>query len=72
VDWNNHVGQQHHVDQAQFAAIRYTEPFLNNQHIAEPTWFYLEHLARREAKGDQTEWRDCEGNVLLRQGQVRR
>ena len=72
VDWNNHVGQQHHIDQAQYAAIRYTEPFLNNQHIAEPTLFYLEHLARREGKGDQTEWRDCEGNVLLRQGQERR
>jgi hypothetical protein len=72
VDWNNHVGQQHHIDQAQFGAIRYTEPFLNNQHIAEPTLFYLEHHARRESKAGQTEWRDVEGNVLLRQGQERR
>jgi hypothetical protein len=66
VDWNNHVGQQHHIDQARFAAIRYTEPFLNNQHIAEPTRFYLEHLALRQTRRGRTEWRDAEGNVLLR------
>ncbi len=45
VDWNNHVGQQHHIDQAEFGAIQYTEPFLNNQHIVEPTLYYLQHLA---------------------------
>ena len=57
VDWNDHVGQQHHIDQAKYGAIQYTEPFLNNQHIAEPTLFYLEKLA---GEG----WRDAEGNVL--------
>lgn len=66
VDWNDHVGQQHHIGQAKYAAIRYTEPFLNNQHIAEPTLFYLKHLARQSTKDGQTEWRDLEGNVLLR------
>ena len=65
VDWNNHVGQQHHVDQARFGDIQYTEPFLNNQHIAEPTLFYLQHLARRTQTATRTEWRDVEGNVLL-------
>lgn len=64
VDWNNHVGQKHHINQALYGAIQYTEPFLNNQHIAEPTLFYLEHLARRTRRGHQTEWRDCEGNLL--------
>jgi len=41
VDWNNHVGAQHHFDGAEFGDIRYTEPLLNNLHIAEPTLFYL-------------------------------
>jgi hypothetical protein len=66
VDWNNHVGQQHHLDQARFGDIQYTEPFLNNQHIAEPTLFYLLHLARRTSAALGTEWRDVEGNLLLR------
>jgi hypothetical protein len=66
VDWNNHVGQQHHIDQAKYGAIQYTEPFLNNQHIAEPTLFYLETLARKTEAGDRTEWRDLEGNLLYR------
>ncbi len=65
VDWNNHVGQQHHLDQARFGAIRYTEPFLNNQHLVEPTLFYLKHLARRTRHAGRTEWRDLEGNLLL-------
>jgi hypothetical protein len=65
VDWNNHVGQQHHIDQAQFAAIRYTEPFLNNQHIAEPTWFYLNHLAKRSRQSGTLRWLDLEGNTLF-------
>jgi len=64
VDWNNHVGQQHHIHQQRFAAIQYTEPFLNNQHIAEPTWFYLQHLARREEQNGDRTWYDCEGNRL--------
>ena len=42
VDWNNHVGSQHHFEGAEYGDIRYTEPFLNNLHIAEPTLFYLE------------------------------
>ena len=35
-DWNNHVGKQHHIDGAEFGAIRYTEPLLNNLHHVEP------------------------------------
>jgi hypothetical protein len=65
VDWNNHVGQQHHIGQSEFGAIQYTEPFLNNQHIVEPTLFYLEQLAERQVEGDVLRWVDCEGNVLL-------
>lgn len=65
VDWNDHVGQQHHIGQAKYAAIQYTEPFLNNQHIAEPTLFYLERLARKTRQGGVTRWQDCEDNVLL-------
>ncbi len=64
VDWNDHVGQQHHINQAKYGAIQYTEPFLNNQHIAEPTLFYLEHLARVTRGGELREWRDAEGNLL--------
>lgn len=64
VDWNNHVGQQHHINQALYAAIQYTEPFLNNQHIAEPTWFYLTRLAKREVKDGELFWIDFEGNRL--------
>ncbi|MFW6162939.1 MAG: hypothetical protein ACODAJ_09230 [Planctomycetota bacterium] len=66
VDWNNHVGQQHHVGKAKYGPINYTEPFLNNQHIAEPTLCYLQHLARKTTKDDATEWRDLEGNLLHR------
>lgn len=65
VDWNNHVGQQHHVHKAQFGPINYTEPFLNNQHIAEPTLFYLQHLARQTTANATTTWRDAEDNVLV-------
>ncbi len=35
VDWNNHVGQRHHIGEAEFGAIRYTEPLLNNLHHVE-------------------------------------
>jgi len=65
VDWNNHVGQQHHINQARFGAIRYTEPFLNNQHIAEPTLYYLKHLARRSVGPTVKRWLDMEGNAIL-------
>lgn len=71
VDWNNHVGQQHHIGQARFGAIRYTEPFLNNQHIAEPTLYYLKKLAVRSAGPKAIEWRDIEGNVILRRPAAR-
>ena len=64
VDWNDHVGQKHHIGQAKYAAIQYTEPFLNNQHIAEPTWFYLTYLAKRQIGGRQLQWYDAEGNLL--------
>ncbi len=37
VDWNNHVGKQHHFGEAEFGDIKYTEPLLNNLHIVEPT-----------------------------------
>ena len=47
VDWNNHVGQKHHIGQVKYGAIQYTEPFLNNQHIIEPTLFYLDNLATK-------------------------
>jgi hypothetical protein len=67
VDWNDHVGQQHHIGQAKYAAIQYTEPFLNNQHIVEPTLFYLKNLARKTSRGAATEWLDLEGNLLIRQ-----
>jgi hypothetical protein len=40
---------------------------LNNQHIAEPTWYYLERLAVKKSGAGQVEWQDLEGNVLLRQ-----
>ncbi len=65
VDWNNHVGQKHHIGQVKYGAIQYTEPFLNNQHIIEPTLLYLDHLATKTKTGDQTEWRDLEGNLLI-------
>jgi hypothetical protein len=42
VDWNNHVGQQHHIDQATYGAIQYTEPLLNNLHLLLPTLTYFE------------------------------
>ncbi len=66
VDWNNHVGQGNHIGKKKFAAICYTEPFLNGQHIAEPTLYYLKNLARTTAARNAAEWRDIEGNVILR------
>jgi hypothetical protein len=41
VDWNNHVGKQHHFDEAEYGDIKYTEPLLNNLHIVEPTLFII-------------------------------
>lgn len=66
VDWNNHVGQQHHIDNKKFAAIKYTEPFLNNQHITEPTLFFLTHHATVTQEADRRVYRDHEGNVLAK------
>jgi hypothetical protein len=57
VDWNNHVGSQHHFDGAKYGDIKYTEPFLNNQHIAEPTLYYLEDIARRAGRRETCEER---------------
>lgn len=70
VDWNDHVGQQHHINQAKYGAIQYTEPFLNNQHIAEPTLFYLERLARKTSHKGQARWLDAEGNLLYEQPRI--
>jgi hypothetical protein len=66
VDWNDHVGQQHHIDQKKYGDIRYTEPFLNHQHIAEPTLYYLQNLARKTYTAREVVWKDCEGNIILR------
>lgn len=66
IDWNNHVHERHHVGGAYFGDIQYTEPFLNGQHITEPTLFYLERLAKREtdAETKAVKYVDEEGNVL--------
>jgi len=64
VDWNNHVGRQHHIGGAEFGAIRYTEPLLNNQHIVEPTLYYLAHHATVVEDRGRRLWRDHEGNRL--------
>jgi hypothetical protein len=71
VDWNDHVGQQHHIGQAKYAAIQYTEPFLNNQHIAEPTLLYLERLAAKSRQAGATRWRDCEDNEIFQMPHAR-
>jgi len=52
VDWNNHVGAQHHFEGAEFGDIRYTEPFLNHLHIVEPTLFHLERMGPKVARVD--------------------
>jgi hypothetical protein len=41
VDWDNHVGQQHHIDGKLYEDIQYTEPLLNNLHFLIPTLFYF-------------------------------
>lgn len=64
VDWNNHVSDQHHFDFAEFGDIQYTEPFLNNQHIVEPTLYFLEHHARIESEAGLRRYHDHEGNVV--------
>lgn len=73
VDWNNHNGQWREVDGQKipihvggvvYGAVNYTQPFLNNLHIVEPTLYYLEHFARSEKVDGSMRWRDHEGNVL--------
>jgi hypothetical protein len=64
IDWNNAVGAQHHIDGAEFGAIQYTEPLLNNVHIVTPTLYYLEQLAVQRHVGDSVEYRDMDGNLL--------
>ena len=49
VDWNNAVGAKHHFDGAEYGAIQYTEPLLNNLKIAEPTLFYLKKICIHDA-----------------------
>jgi len=65
VDWNNYVTARHHFDGAEFGDIRYTEPFLNNQHICEPTLYFLEQHAERRSEGGWRVYRDHEGNVVV-------
>jgi hypothetical protein len=65
VDWSNHVSAKHHIDGKEFGDIQYTEPFLNNQHIVEPTVYYLEKLAETPSVPDMLLWKDMEGNKLL-------
>jgi hypothetical protein len=51
VDWNNHVGKQHHFNEAEYGDIKYTEPLLNNLHIVEPTLLIIKlEGAARKAK----------------------
>jgi hypothetical protein len=64
VDWDNIVGEQHHIDGAFYGPIKYTEPLLNNQHIVEPTLYYLERFAETATSGSMQVWRDLEGNVV--------
>ncbi len=42
IDWNNHVGRQHHIDGEEYGAIAYTEPLLNNLHLVGPTLTWLQ------------------------------
>ncbi len=48
VDWNNHVGREHHIDGAEFGAIRYTEPLLNNLHHVEAALSFLRTMGRSD------------------------
>jgi hypothetical protein len=66
VDWNNHVGAKHHFQEKEFGDIRYTEPFLNNQHIVEATAYYLRELAIDDPGKRVLRYRDLEGNIILR------
>lgn len=74
-DWNGHLPQYlwhtHgtvrvaiHFDDAVCGDILYTEPLLNNMHIAAPTLLYLEAFARSEPSDEGTAYFDHEGNPL--------
>ena len=54
VDWNNHVGKQHHFDEAEYGDIKYTEPLLNNLHIVEPTLLAIELEGVLHETGEST------------------
>ncbi len=64
VDWNNHVSARHHFDGAEFGDIQYTEPFLNNQHIVEPTLYFLQRHADMSWNGPDRVYHDHENNVV--------
>ncbi len=73
VDWNNHNGQWRklknewipiHVDGVVYGDVNFTQPFLNNMHIAAPTLYYLEHLSRKQRDGNEIIHYDCEENRL--------
>ncbi|MBP7935736.1 MAG: hypothetical protein KA354_13900 [Phycisphaerae bacterium] len=66
VDWDDRVGRQHHIDEAKYGAIKYTEPFLNNQHIVEPTLYFLTRCATVRTEDDAKTYRDPEGIVVTR------
>lgn len=66
VDWNDRVGRQHHIDGAKYGAIQYTEPLLNNQHIVEPTLYFLTRCATASTEDDARVYRDYEGNEVTR------
>jgi len=73
VDWNNHNGQWRevdgknipiHVGGVEFGDVNYTQPFLNNMHIATPTLYYLERLSKRARTAKGMQFRDLEDHVL--------
>jgi hypothetical protein len=45
VDWDNHVSRRHHVREALYGDIRYTEPLLNNLHLLAPTLYYFDRIS---------------------------
>jgi hypothetical protein len=71
VDWNNHVNAEHHFNGDEFGDIQYTEPFLNNQHIVEPTLYYLEHHADISEEDQCRVYRDYEGNTIVKLPQAK-
>jgi hypothetical protein len=64
VNWNNHVSAKHHVNGVEFGDIPYTEPFVNNQHIVEPTPYFLERQAETAWNGPDRIYHDHENNVV--------